>query len=109
MKNIHRICNKHKLKCTLSISFDIVTGDILKTFNPTWLEIQIIGNEGQSYLLMLKVLMVCLLQLVWEEFVGLSRVQCCGVLCCDAKAFYQQEDIPLGLCSPSEQTARGLK
>lgn len=58
---------------------------------------------------MLKVLMVCLLQLVWEEYVELSRTQCCGALCCDAKAFYRQEDIPLGLCSAAQQTARGLK
>lgn len=36
---------------------------------------------------------VCFLQLDRAKFVGLSSVRCCGVLCCDTKAFYQQEDV----------------
>lgn len=35
-----------------------------------------------------------------EVLAGLSGAQRCGVLCCDAKAFYQQEDVPPDLCSP---------
>lgn len=31
-----------------------------------------------------------------EVLAGLSGVQRCGVLCCDTKAFYQQEDVPPG-------------